>query len=273
MRVVAFQGVGNMLIALANHALSGMVGVVFGKAAGMKQGADTIYGINPVFETVRAGRRDIHRVWLYCDGGNNPRLRKLGQFLEARSIRVEAADRAQLYDLCGTREHQGVVLEGGPFPYLLYAEMLGARRLVLLDSIEDPHNVGAIMRSAEVFGWGDVLLPRRGGPLVIPSVVKASAGACEHLRIAVNCSANQYVKIAQQEGYAVVALDGGGKALLEDIANLALEKLLLVVGGEDSGVSQYILNSATHVAAIPQAGKINSLNASVAAAIAMYQLR
>ena len=239
----------------------------------MHQGADTIYGINPVFEAVRAGRRTVRRAWLNRDGGNNPRLRKLGQFLEGREIRVEAADRAQLYDLCGTREHQGAVLEVGPFPYTPYAEMLGSRRLILLDSIEDPHNVGAIMRSAEVFGWKDVLLPRRGGPLVIPSVVKASAGACEHLRIAVNCSANQYVKIAQEDGYAVVALDGAGKASLEDIAAQAPEKLLLVAGGEDSGVSQYILNSATHVAAIPQAGKINSLNASVAAAIALYLLR
>ncbi|MBQ6470627.1 MAG: RNA methyltransferase [Victivallales bacterium] len=232
-----------------------------------------IYGINPVFETVRAGRRKVHCVWLNQDGGNNPRQRKLANFLAQRGIRVEMTSKARLFELCGTREHQGAVLAADPFPYTPFAEMLGAPRMVLLDSIEDPHNEGAIMRSAEVFGWQNVLLPRRGAPLVIPSVVKSSAGACEHLRIAVNCSANQYVKIAQEEGYAVVALDGGGKTPLQDLAAMHHEKLLLVAGGEDAGVSQFILNTANHVAAIPQTGHINSLNASVAAGIALFTLR
>ena len=149
---------------------------------------------------------------------------------------------------------------------------LESPRLVLLDSIEDPHNVGAIMRTAEALGWGDVLLPRRGSPLILPSVAKASAGACEYLRIAVNCSANQYMKIAQEAGYAVAALDGSGKVSLEDVRAAAPAKLLLVVGGEDSGVSQFIINNAEYVVAIAQKGRINSLNASVAAGLALYVL-
>ncbi len=239
----------------------------------MQEAEERIYGINPVFEAVSANRREIYRVWLNREGTTNPRLKKLASFLSSRGVKIEWADKAALFDLCGTREHQGAVLDSGPFPYTPYADLLGESRLVLLDSIEDPHNVGAIMRSAEVFGWKNVLLPRRGAPLVIPSVAKSSAGACEHLRIACNCSPNQYVKIALDEGYSVVSLDGGGKATLESVKAAGEGKLLLVVGGENSGVSQFILNSSNYIAAIPQSGHINSLNASVAAGVALYVLR
>ena len=137
--------------------------------------------------------------------------------------------------------------------------------MVLLDNIEDPHNIGAIMRTSEVLGWGNVLLPRRGAALVLPSVARSAAGACEYLRIAVNCSSNQYVKIAQEEGYQVVALDGAGKHTLEEVQASHPEKLLLV--------GQFIKMNANYVCAIPQSGHVNSLNASVAAALALYALR
>ena len=239
----------------------------------MQEAEERIYGINPVFEAVSANRREIYRVWLNREGTTNPRLKKLASFLSSRGVKIEWADKAALFDLCGTREHQGAVLDSGPFPYTPYADLLGESRLVLLDSIEDPHNVGAIMRSAEVFGWKNVLLPRRGAPLVIPSVAKSSAGACEHLRIACNCSPNQYVKNALDEGYSVVSLDGGGKTTLEGVKAAGDAKILLVVGGENSGVSQFILNSSNYIAAIPQSGHVNSLNASVAAGVALYVLR
>ena len=239
----------------------------------MQESSERIYGINPVFEAVCAGRRKIECVWLNREGTSNPRQKKLASVLASRGIRIEWTDKGKLFDLCGTREHQGAVLESGPFPYTPYAELLGEPRLLLLDSIEDPHNVGAIMRSAEVFGWKNILLPRRGAPLVIPSVAKSSAGACEHLHIACNCSPNQYVKIALDEGYTVVSLDGAGKTPLEAIRDAKPEKLLLVAGGENSGVSQFILNCSSHVAAIPQSGHVNSLNASGAAGIALYVLK
>lgn len=236
------------------------------------QSNEIIYGINPAFEAVRAARRTIARAWVNKDANNNPRLKKLIQFLGTRSIPTEHVDKAKLFDLAQTREHQGAVLEVSPFPHTPFADMLGAPRLILLDSIEDPHNIGAIMRTAEAMGWKNVLLPRRGSPLILPSVCKASAGAVEHLQVAVNCSANQYVKIAMEEGYQVAALDGSGKTDLETLKQNLPEKLLLVVGGENAGVSQFILNTCNHVTSIKQFGKINSLNASVAAALAIYLL-
>lgn len=235
--------------------------------------SEFLYGINPVGEAVMAGRRAIHTI--FCAQGTeaNPRMRKLANAARSRNIPVSWISRAEVSAKAGTRENQGVCAQCDPFPYTPFAEILGAPRMVLLDNIEDPHNIGAIMRSAEVLGWKNVLLPRRGAALVLPSVAKTAAGACEYLNIAVNCSANQYVKIAQENGYTVVALDGDGKSTFEMVRAQAPEKLLLVVGGEDSGVGQFIKMNAQHVLAIPQSGHVNSLNASVAAALALFELR
>ncbi|MFA6816041.1 MAG: RNA methyltransferase [Lentisphaeria bacterium] len=233
-----------------------------------------LYGINPAFETIRAHRRSLVKLYLAKGGENNPRIKKLKTVADQHELKNEFVSRADLFDLCQTRENQGAVIEVGDFPYMPFAEMIQANvpRMILLDNIEDPHNVGAILRTAETLGWNYVLLPRRGVPLVLPSVVKASAGASEFQNIAVNCAGNQYVKIALEEGYTVVSLDGSGKISLEDIAAKHIEKLLLVVGGENSGVSHFIQMESTYVAAIHQSGKINSLNASVAAALALYLL-
>jgi 23S rRNA (guanosine2251-2'-O)-methyltransferase len=151
--------------------------------------------------------------------------------------------------------------------------VIGAKRILLLDNVEDPHNVGAVLRSAEIFGFKSVLLPVRGVPEIYPSVIKVSAGASEHLNIVRESASNVYVKKLQEEhGYTVVALDGEGKSTLDDVKNINPEKILLVIGGEDRSVGQFILNKADFVVAIKQFGKINSLNASVAASIAMYAL-
>ena len=235
--------------------------------------SEYLYGINPVSEAITAGRRKIHHI--FCAQGTeaNPRMRKLVSDAKYRGIQVSWESRAKISELAGSRENQGVTAECDPFPYTPFAELAGASRMVLLDNIDNPHNIGAIMRTAEVLGWECVLLPRRGAALVLPSVAKTAAGACEYLKISVNCSANQYVKIAKENGYHVVALDGAGKSSLEAVRDAAHQRLLLVVGGEDSGVGQFIKMTADDVCALEQRGRVNSLNASVAAALAMYTLK
>ncbi len=234
--------------------------------------SEFLYGINPAFEAIRAGRRQLSRLYLNQGSENNPRLKKLVLLAEKRNLPVSWVDKAKLFDLVRTREHQSCVLEAGLFPYTPFAELIGERRMILLDNIEDPHNIGAIARTAEALGWKNLLLPRRGCPLLIASVVKSAAGACEFLQVAVNCASNQYVRIALAEGYTVVSLDGRGPTSLAQIQAAQYSKLLLVVGGENAGVSQFILNHSSLVASIPQCGQINSLNASVAAALALYLL-
>ncbi len=232
-----------------------------------------LHGMNPAFEALRARRRRIHRAWLQ-EGAAAPsaRMRKLAEALARAAVPVERASRQKLFQLCGSAEHQGVVLAADPYPYVPFESLLDCPRLLLLDNVEDPQNVGAILRSAEAFGWDAVLLSARGVPEVYPSVVKASAGAAEHLRICRDRPANAYVRRLIEDAFAVVALDEDGKESIEAIRKNPPDKILLVIGGEHRSVGQFILNQAAHVVGIPQRGQVGSLNASVAAGIALFAL-
>ena len=229
-----------------------------------------IYGLNPAFEVVAAERRKI--IEAYIVKSNNPRLKKLITQLEKKEITIIYAEKGKLIDLTRTKKHQGVVLKVSNYPYVSFESLISENKLLLLDNIEDPHNLGAILRSAEVFGFSSVLLSRRGTPNVYPSVVKVSAGATEFLKVANDRSENAYVKKAIECGYTIVVLDEEGTTDIEEIKTVNPEKLLLVIGGEDKSVGQFIINSADYVVAFKQLGKINSLNASVAAGIAMFAL-
>lgn len=231
-----------------------------------------IYGINPVFEVVRSGRRKVYEAYIYKAGDTNPRLRKLIEFLEKNSVPIIPEDKGRIMQLSGSKEHQGVVLRVQPYPYVASETLWGRDALLMLDNVEDPHNVGAILRSAEIFGFSSVLIPIRGVPDIYPSIVKVSAGATEFMEIAKDSSANQYCKVAIDLGYEVVALDGAGPIEIREMAAKKIDKLLLVIGGEDKSVGQFILNAAQYVVRVGQKGKISSLNASVAAGIALFSL-
>jgi 23S rRNA (guanosine2251-2'-O)-methyltransferase len=232
-----------------------------------------LYGLNPVFECLRARRRDIFEAYLSETGTQSQRLKTLERLLQERGIRTSRVDRGRLHQLSGSTEHQNVVLKVSRYPYVTYGDCLEAGRVLLLDNVEDPHNVGAILRSAEVFGFHHILLPVKGVPEVYPSVAKVSAGAVEFLNVARDCNAVTYVQKAMDKGYTVAALDAKGSVSLSDFAEDPKLPLLVVIGGEDKGVGQFILNHATVVLAIPQSGRINSLNASVAASLTLYALR
>ncbi len=231
-----------------------------------------LYGLNPAFEALRARKRQFYTAYLNASTGGSARLRKLADRLEEEAVPIEWTDKGRLQQLCGSREHQGVVLKTSLYPYVAHDGLLTAPRVLLLDNVEDPHNVGAILRSAEVFGFTEVLLPLKGVPGIYPSVVKVSAGAVEHMQIARDCSSNRYVKLALEKGYHVAPLDAKGNVELRAFAANPPDRILLVVGGEDLGVGQFILNAAQSVLRLEQAGRVNSLNASVAAGIAMFAL-
>ena len=237
-----------------------------------KPSREYIYGINPAFEVVRAGKRKVYEAYLNRATAHQPRLRKLSQYLEKSGIPIEPVDKQRLSDLSCHKDHQGVVLKTAPYLYQPSATLWGRPRVLLLDNVEDPHNVGAILRSAEIFGFDTVLLSSKGVPEVYPSVVKVSAGATEFLDIAKDATANSYVRAAQDRGYQVLALDASGTIDVWTVRPQLLEKVLVVIGGEDRSVGQYILNAADCVVSIGQRGRINSLNASVAAGICLYAL-
>lgn len=237
-----------------------------------KPSREYIYGINPAFEVVRASKRKVYEAYLNQTAARQPRIRKLSQYLERMDIPVQWVTKRRLMDLSGNSDHQGVVLKTAPYPYQPSEVLWGRPRLLLLDNVEDPHNVGAILRSAEIFGFDAVLLAKKGVPDIYPSVVKVSAGATEFLDIAKDASANSYVRRAQEKGYQVVALDASGSVDVRMVHAELADRFLVVVGGEDTAVGQFILNTADFVVSIGQRGRINSLNASVAAGISLFAL-
>ena len=231
-----------------------------------------IYGLNPAFEVLRAGRRTVYQAQINQAARNQPRIRKLAERIDQKSIPVNWVDKGRVIQLAQSKEHQGVVLKTSPYPYAPFDEVLDQPRVLLLDNVEDPHNIGAILRSAEIFGFRHILLSNKGTPLIYPSVVKVSAGACEFLNITRDRTATRCIQALQKSEFQVAALDGKGTVPVNDKTVRSTKRLVLVVGGEDHAVGQYILKNADWILSIPQYGRINSLNASVAAAIAMFSL-
>ncbi len=238
-----------------------------------KSSREYIYGINPAFEVVRAGKRHVFEACLNRSTAKQPRMRKLSQYLERMEIPVSLVEKGRLIDLSGSKEHQGVVLKVKSYPYRTSDSLWDSPRILLLDNVEDPHNVGGILRSAEIFGFHSVMLSLKGVPEIYPSVVKVSAGATEFLNIAKDASANHYVQEAKERGFQIIALDGSGETDIRDVREQITGPMLVVIGGEDRSVGQFILNQSDFIASIRQHGRINSLNASVAAGIALFALQ
>jgi len=232
-----------------------------------------VYGINACFEVIISEKRKSNSLHVNEKSKRNPRIVKLVEVAEKYEIPVEWVSKERLNQLSNSRDNQGAVLKVKPYKYDDFDDVVDSPRILLFDNVEDPHNVGAVLRSAEIFGFSTVLMPQRGVPEVYPSVVKVSVGASEHLKIVREANSNSYMKRLQEDhGYIVVALDGKGKSTFEEVKKCDPDKILLVIGGEDKSVGQYILNKADFVVSIKQFGKINSLNASVAASISMYEL-
>ena len=237
----------------------------------MSDKKELIYGINPAFEIARSEKRKIYKA--YIVESDNSKIKKLINILRSKSIPIHFIDKGRLYNLIKIKNHQGIVLETEIYPYVSFMDCFKEDKLLLLDNIEDPHNLGAILRSAEIFGFKNILLPSKGSPEIYSSVVKVSTGATEHLDISRDMTANGYIKKSQEYGYKIIALDEHGKVELSELKEkLCGDKFVLVIGGEDKSVGQYIINSADYVVRLRQLGKVNSLNASVAAGIAMHEL-
>lgn len=231
---------------------------------------DQVYGIHPVAEALKARRRSFVEI-LVDEKAPADRFKEIRHLGERTSTRVISCSKHELFQACGSRQHQGVVLTCSPFPYTPVSdELFEQPRLLLLDNLEDPRNTGAILRSADLFGFQTVLLPKKGGAGVYPSVVKTSAGASEHLQVVREANSTTYFKRAASAGYRTVAMDAGGETELSDVPRDDGRPLFLILGGEDKRIGQYLLNSADVVAKIPQSGHVNSLNASVAAGIALF---
>lgn len=198
-------------------------------------------------------------------------------FAEARkrNIRVQFVDRQVLDKESESRRHQGVIAYTTDYEYFDLEDIMAEKRsekggfIVLCDGIEDVHNLGSILRVAECAGADGVVIPKAGGTVVTESVIRISAGAAEHIKVAKVPNLGNAVETLKRNNYWVYALEAGGEDIYaEDFSG----NVALVVGGEDSGVRRLTKEKCDKIVSIPLSGKVNSLNASVALGIAAYEV-
>jgi 23S rRNA (guanosine2251-2'-O)-methyltransferase len=237
---------------------------------------DFLYGRQPVYESLRAGRRALRRVWL-AEGVHESDI--IGQIMalsEQCGLPIERAPREKLDDLAGTEHHQGIVLEAGPYPYAalddalaLAAERREPPLFLLLDLLQDVQNVGSLLRTAEAVGVHGVVLQERRAAGITPAVVNASAGAVEHLLVAQVANLVQAMRTLKEADVWLAGLESGEEAIRYDQADLS-GPLGLVVGSEGEGLRALVRETCDFLVALPMRGRIASLNAAIAGSIALY---
>lgn len=198
-------------------------------------------------------------------------------FAEARkkNIRVQFVDKRVLDKESVSGRHQGVIAFTTDYEYYDLDDIIAEKKsekggfIVLCDGIEDVHNLGSIIRVAECSGADGVVIPKSSSASVTEAVIRISAGAAEHLKVAKVPNLNQAVETLQKNGYWVYALEAGGEDIFSQDFN---GNVALIVGGEDSGVKRLTKEKCDKVLSMPLFGKVNSLNASVALGVAAYEV-
>ena len=226
---------------------------------------DKIYGRKPILETIDAGIK-IHKAYIIKQ--NTPIVEKIIEKLRAKNVEIKFVNK-DFFDKIDMN-HQGVMVEVDSYNYKSINDIKDATRLILLDKIEDPHNLGAIIRSAESFGFDAVIIPERRSAKVTPTVYKTSAGAINNIDLVMVTNLNKTIEKLKENGFWVYGLAGEATNKLSE-TDLS-GKVVLVVGNEADGISRLTREKCDSLVKIPMIGKVNSLNASVASAIAMYEV-
>jgi len=237
--------------------------------------AEIVTGPHAALEVLRAGKRTVRRLIL-ARHGTGATIETILGLARQRQVPVETRPREELDRVVRGATHQGVLLEVGPFPYA-EPEALVARAsagpepgfLLVLDGIQDPQNLGAIIRSAEAAGVHGCILPRDRAAGVSPAAVRASAGATEHLAIAQVTNLAAFLEFVKSQGYWVVGTHAveGRDLFTADLT----DPLALVIGGEERGLRHLTKSRCDLIVQIPSRGKVASLNASAAAAVCLFE--
>lgn len=235
---------------------------------------DVLVGRNAVTEALKSGR-GINKLWI-ASGDREGSVAEIAALAKERGIVVQYVERAKIEALAGGHRHQGVLAYVAPIPYAELEDILKAAEekgeapfLVLLDELEDPHNLGALLRTADATGVHGILIPKRRSVSLNATVAKTSAGAVEYVPVARIGNIAQTLKKLKEKGFWVAGADmDGEKAYYE--ADLT-GPLVLVVGSEGKGMSRLTKEACDFIVRMPMVGRINSLNASVAGSILMYE--
>jgi 23S rRNA (guanosine2251-2'-O)-methyltransferase len=232
-----------------------------------------IFGVHAVEEALAARGRGFEYVAV-ATGRGDVRVQKITQLCRAAGVPVRTMPRDQLTRLANTASHQGVVAVTAEKQYGDFDDLLKNKRgkhsfLIVVDGVEDPHNLGAIIRTAEGAGADGIVIPERRAVGVTPAVVKASAGASEYVPIAKVTNISRAVEEIKAHNIWAVGLDErGGQAYDQIDYNM---DCALVLGAEGHGLHQHVREKCDYLVSIPMLGRIASLNVSVAAAVVMYE--
>jgi len=236
---------------------------------------DVLYGLHPVEEALRAGVRQVDHVSVARER-KDPRLEAVLELARKRGIRVHAETRDQLTRHAKTDMHQGVVAFLRERTFLALEDLLhaapgsgGNQFFLALDGVEDPHNLGALLRSADGAGIDGVVLPERRTAPLSAVVAKTSAGASEHARIAKVTNMTRALEQMKKANVWIVGLDERGTP---DYTEFDFrQNVCLVLGSEGTGLHELVKRTCDHLLRIPMAGSVSSLNVSVAGAVVMYE--
>lgn len=241
----------------------------------MSEDAEIIAGRNSVLEALKAGR-SLNKI-LVAKGERQGSVREIISQARERGLIVQEVDTAKLDQLSVGVRHQGVVAMASPVAYVEVDDILAAAYekneppfLVLLDELADPHNVGAILRTADASGVHGVLIPKRRSCPLTQTVAKTSAGAVEHIPVARIGNVSQTLKALKKQGLWVVGADmDGTKNYYEtDLTG----PIVIVVGSEGEGMGRLTKEACDFIVKIPMRGQITSLNASVACSLLLYEV-
>lgn len=239
-------------------------------------GGDQVEGRNAVRELLVAGRRRVHEVVVSTDRADAPVLEDIFDLARQLNVPVRELGRSKLGQVARTDSHQGVIATAAPLQALDIDELLEVRDgvqpfLLAADGVTDPGNLGALLRTAECAGVTGIVLPRHRAVHVSPAVTKAAAGAIEHLRFAIVGGLPAALASATERGALVIGLDMAGDVSLHDLPPVD-RPVIVVVGSEGKGLGRLVRQRCEVVASIPMLGSTESLNVSVAGALALYEV-
>lgn len=236
----------------------------------MNKDINFVYGKNPVIEGINA--KKVLKVFLVTNFNDQ----KIINLIKENKINCVTVSPSEMERMSEGGVHQGVAAELKPYQTVSLEEIIFKARkkekkiIVMLDNISDPHNLGAILRSADVFEASGVILPKHNSVSLNATVAKTSAGAINYVPVAVVNNLNQAIKTLKDEGYWIVATDGSATISYSSIKYDF--PVVVVIGSEGKGVSSLVLKKSDYIVKIPQFGHVNSLNASVAAGILLAEV-
>ena len=235
---------------------------------------DQVEGRNPVLELLESGK-DINKIFI-TRGEKHGSINKIIAMAKERRIIIVEKDKRQMDEIAQTRNYQGVIAQVPPFAYCEVEDILENAKskkedpfVIILDGIEDPHNLGSIIRTAETAGVNGIIIPKRRAAAVNSTVNKVSCGAVEHKKIARVTNIAETIKKLKDAGLWICGTDINTNTYYYD--QDLKGPIAIVIGNEGSGMSEKVKNNCDFLVKIPMKGKVTSLNASVSAGIVIYE--